>query len=108
MWAIPGALCPDLAAAGTACKGVLGGQGGIYILDEYRRGAIGNMPGGHTTDILVGIWQRLEEGDEKGARALFNSLLPLMNYERLYGVAVYKEILYRRGIIAHRVAHKNV
>ena len=97
----PRQISATLAAAGTACKGVLGGQGGIYILDEYRRGAVGNMPGGHTTDILVGIWQRLEESDEKGARALFNSLLPLMNYERLYGVAVYKEVLYRRGIIAH-------
>jgi dihydrodipicolinate synthase/N-acetylneuraminate lyase len=29
---------------------------------------------------------------------LFNQLLPLINYERLHGVAVYKEVLYRRGI----------
>ena len=27
-------------------------------------------------------------------------LLPLINYERMYGIAVYKETLLRRGIIA--------
>jgi hypothetical protein len=35
---------------------------------------------------------------------LFNQILPLINYERLYGVAVYKEVLYRRGIFATRVS----
>jgi len=40
---------------------------------------------------------------EAGARAFFNRLLPLINYERLHGVAVYKEILYRRGVITTRV-----
>ena len=30
-------------------------------------------------------------------------MLPLINYERQYGVGVYKELLYRRGIIATRV-----
>ncbi len=88
-----------LAAAGSACKGVLGGQGGIYLLDEHNRGVAGNMPGCHTTDVLTDIWDRLESGDQAGARSRFNRLLPLMMLERLYGVAVYKEVLYRRGII---------
>ncbi|MEC9207955.1 MAG: hypothetical protein VYE62_08325, partial [Pseudomonadota bacterium] len=52
-----------------------------------------------TTDILVDIWNQLEVGDEQGARTLFNQILPLMNYERLYGVAVYKYVLHRRGLI---------
>ena len=38
------------------------------------------------------------------ARALFNRLLPLLDYERLYGVAIYKEVLYRRGVFATTVA----
>lgn len=49
--------------------------------------------------MIVDIWNKLEGGDEEGARQLFNRLLPLMNYERLYGVAVYKLILHRRGLI---------
>ncbi len=95
----PRQISRTLAAAGEACRGVLGGQGGIYIIDEYHRGACGNMPGCHTTDVLVDIWNKLESDDEEGARQLFNRLLPLMNYERLYGVAVYKLVLHRRGLI---------
>ena len=92
-----------LAVAGDACKGVLGGKGGIFMLDEYRRGACGNMPGCHTTDVIASIWETLEADDEQKARQLFNRLLPLMNYERLYGIAVYKWILQRRGLIATTV-----
>ncbi len=96
----PRQVSRTLAVAGDACKGVLGGKGGIFLLDEFRRGACGNMPGCHTTDALAAIWAALEAGDEKGGRALFYRMLPLMNYERLYGIAVYKWILHRRGLIA--------
>ena len=88
-----------LAAAGDDCKGVFGGQAGQYLLDEFRRGSVGNMPACQTTDLLQPVWDMLEAGDEAGARARFNRVLPLINYERLYGVAVYKEVLYRRGVI---------
>jgi 4-hydroxy-tetrahydrodipicolinate synthase len=102
----PRQLGATVVAAGDACRGVFGGQGGMYLLDEYRRGAVGNMPACQTTDVQVAIWERLEAGDEAGARTLFNRLLPLINIERLYGVAVYKEVLYRRGVIASRAARQ--
>jgi dihydrodipicolinate synthase/N-acetylneuraminate lyase len=92
-----------LAAAGKDCKGVFGGQAGQYLLDEYRRGSIGNMPACQTTDLLQGVWDLLEAGDEAGARKRFNRVLPLINYERLYGVTLYKEVLYRRGVIPCRL-----
>jgi 4-hydroxy-tetrahydrodipicolinate synthase len=91
-----------IAAAGPHCKGVFGGQAGQYLLDEYRRGAVGNMPACQTTDLLQPVWDLLELGDEAGARARFNRVLPLINYERQYGVALYKEVLLRRGVIASR------
>ena len=95
----PRMISATLAAVGDACRGIFGGQGGIYLIDEFRRGAVGNMPGAHTTDILVDIWKRLEAEDLAGARSTFHRLLPLMVFERLYGVAIYKEVLQRRGII---------
>jgi dihydrodipicolinate synthase/N-acetylneuraminate lyase len=95
----PRQVSRTLKVAGEACKGVLGGKGGIYLLDEYRRGSCGNMPGCHTTDAIAAIWENLEAGDEAQARRLFYQILPLMNYERLYGIAVYKWILQRRGLI---------
>jgi 4-hydroxy-tetrahydrodipicolinate synthase len=100
----PRQISATLQAAGDACKGVFGGQGGIYLLDEYRRGAHGNMPACQATDVQVAIWDKLEAGDEAGARRIFNQLLPLINFERMHGVAVYKEVLYRRGIFKTRVS----
>jgi 4-hydroxy-tetrahydrodipicolinate synthase len=96
----PRQISATLKAVGEHCRGILGGQGGIYILDEFRRGAVGNMPGCHTTDALVDLWQLLEQGAVAEARARFNRLLPLFSFERLYGVGVYKEILRRRGVVA--------
>jgi 4-hydroxy-tetrahydrodipicolinate synthase len=93
-----------LAAAGEACKGVFGGQAGQYLLDEYRRGSCGNMPACQTTDLLQGVWDLLETGEFAAARVRFNRVLPLINYERLYGVALYKEVLYRRGVIDCRLS----
>jgi dihydrodipicolinate synthase/N-acetylneuraminate lyase len=96
-------LSATIAAAGPLCKGVFGGQGGLYLVDEYRRGSVGNMPACEIPDVQVVLWNTLEAGDLAGARAMFNKVLPLINYERQYGVGVYKELLYRRGVIATRV-----
>lgn len=100
----PRQISATIAAAGDACRGVFGGQGGIHLLDEYRRGACGNMPASQAADALVTIWKLLEAGDEPGARALYNRLLPLINFERMHGIASYKEVLYRRGVFATRVS----
>lgn len=90
-----------LEAAGDACLGVMGGIGGRYLLDEWRRGACGTMPACQVTDVHVAIWDRLEAGDEAGARVVFNRLLPLLNLEARHTLALYKEVLKRRGVIAH-------
>ncbi|MCX7011489.1 MAG: hypothetical protein NTW86_02790 [Candidatus Sumerlaeota bacterium] len=71
-----------------------------YLTEEYRRGAVGNMPACQATDVQTAIWKKLEEGDEAGAQQLFLRLLPLIVFEHLYGAVAYKEILYRRGVIA--------
>jgi dihydrodipicolinate synthase/N-acetylneuraminate lyase len=94
----PRAISRTLAAAGDACEGVFGGQGGVYMIDEWRRGAHGNMPACQSTEVHVAIWDKLVAGDEAGARQIFNQLLPLINFERMHGVATYKEVLKRRGI----------
>jgi len=96
----PQRISQVIAATGEACKGVMGGQGGVFILNEYPRGIVGSMPACHTVDVMVKLWDSLEAGVEVRARSIFNGLLPLINHERLYGVSIYKEVMYRRGIIA--------
>ncbi len=90
-----------LAAAGDTCDGVMGGMGGRYLLDEFRRGACGTMPAAQVPDIHAAVWDALEAGDNEGARDIFMRLLPLLNMESLFGVSLCKEVLRRRGVIAH-------
>src|SRR5439155_11817056 len=59
----------------------------------------GPMPACEIADVHVSLWERLEAGDLAGARALFNRMLPLLSYEAMLGVGVYKEVLRRRGIL---------
>jgi dihydrodipicolinate synthase/N-acetylneuraminate lyase len=56
------------------------------------------MPASQSVDLHTKIWQLLEANDETAARALFNRLLPLLNFERMHGVAVYKQVFKRRQI----------
>lgn len=86
--------------AGEHCLGVMGGKAGRYLLDEFRRGACGTMPACESTDVHAQIWNALDAGHEDAARQLFKELLPLLNYEAAFGTAVYKEVMYRRRIIA--------
>jgi dihydrodipicolinate synthase/N-acetylneuraminate lyase len=80
------------------CKGVFGGAGGRYLIEEYRRGSAGNMPGCHVTDVVVAFWTALENGNEARALHIYKEMAPLFFFEhQLPGC--YKEVLYRRGVI---------
>jgi len=87
-----------LAANDGSCEGVFGGVGGRYLIEEYRRGSSGNMPGCHVTDVVVAFWNALESGDEERAIHIYKEMAPLFFFEhQLPGC--YKEVLYRRGVI---------
>ena len=89
-----------IANAGEHCKGIMGGKAGRYLFDEVRRGACGTMPACESADVHSQVWNLIDRGDLNEARALFNDLLPLLNIEAAFGTAIYKEVLYRRRIIA--------
>ncbi|MGD2174519.1 MAG: dihydrodipicolinate synthase family protein [Candidatus Brocadiaceae bacterium] len=81
-----------------SCRGVFGGVGGRYLIEEHRRGSAGNMPGCHVTDVVVALWNALEAGDEQRALYIYKEMAPLFFFEyQLPGC--YKEVLYRRGVI---------
>ena len=89
-----------VAHAGEHCRGIMGGKAGRYLFDEVRRGACGTMPACESADVHSQVWNLIDAGDLSGARELFNDLLPLLNIEAAFGTAIYKEVLYRRRIIA--------
>jgi 4-hydroxy-tetrahydrodipicolinate synthase len=79
-------------------KGFFGGSGGRYLIEEYRRGVDGNMPGCHVTDVMVALWNALESGSECEALRIYKEMAPLFFFEaQIEGV--YKEVLFRRGVI---------
>ncbi|MFO7917348.1 MAG: dihydrodipicolinate synthase family protein [Anaerolineae bacterium] len=80
-------------------KGVFGGSGGRYLLLEHPRGSAGQMPGCHVTDVVVRLWNALEEGDREEAKRVYGLLAPLYAIEIQCRGAIYKEVLRRRGVI---------
>jgi len=93
------AISAEIARCGEQLRGVMGGIAGRYLLDEYQRGACGTMPACEVADVHVQVWEALEAGDDRHARDVMDRLLPLLNYEAMYGAVVYKEVLRRRGVI---------
>ena len=81
-----------------SCKGVFGGSGGRYLIEEHRRGSAGNMPGCHVTDVVVALWNALEAKDSARAMHIYKEMGPLFFFEHQLSGS-YKEVLKRRGVI---------
>jgi len=91
------AAMPDVA--------VLGGLGGIMLLEELRHGASGTMTGVGIPEVLVEIVGRHLSGDAEGATEAFYRYCPLIRFESQepLAIAIRKEVYKRRGAI--RSAH---
>ena len=89
-----------LAARHSRLRGVFGGAGGRYITDELARGACGTMPACELSDLHAALFRAHRAGDAAGARRLFDRMLPLLNFQAVFRMAMTKEVLRRRGIIA--------
>ncbi|RDJ20632.1 dihydrodipicolinate synthase family protein [Bosea caraganae] len=88
-----------LAVAGGPVE-MLGGKSCRFMVDEYRRGACGNMPASELPEMQVKLWDLLEAGDHDVAHDLHAALLPFLTFEIGYGAHMFKSVLQRRGIIA--------
>jgi 4-hydroxy-tetrahydrodipicolinate synthase len=95
---------PRVGAAIAALEGaatVLGGRGGLYYLNELKRGASGTMTGFAFPEALVDIWRHWQSGDTDSAEAVYYRYLPLLVFEAQpsIGLAIRKETLRRRDMI---------
>lgn len=87
-------------ASDAQLKGVFGGAGGRFVLDEYARGAAGTMPSCEYVEIHVRIWDLVQQDKWGEARAVFERILPLLNMAAIFRQSVVKEVLFRRGLIS--------
>ncbi len=94
-------ITQTLASAPETLRGVFGGAGGRYLTDELARGAAGTMPACELAEMHVAMLAAHRAGNRAHVRHLYNRMLPLLNFQAVFRMAMTKETLRRRGIIAH-------
>ena len=82
---------------------IFGGLGGMFLLEELRRGAAGTMTGFAFSEVLIAVERAHHRGDDSAAARIFDRYLPLIRYENqpLINLTLRKFILHLRGVIAH-------
>jgi 4-hydroxy-tetrahydrodipicolinate synthase len=91
-----------LAAAGETKVAILGGLGGVFLLEELLAGAAGVMTGFAYPEVLVKVFSLYRAGQIDQAADLFYRFVPLMRFEFQEGIgmAIRKEVFRRRGVLA--------
>ncbi len=95
-----GPVISGLHAATQGRARIFDGSGGQVLVESYRRGLAGTMPGSDIVDAIVALWRALENGDEARVMAIY----PLVAALLLPGsgldgyLAIEKHLLFRRGI----------
>lgn len=80
---------------------IMGGLGGVYLLEELIAGAAGAMTGFAYPEMLVEIVKHFKAGEVDRAANEFYRYVPLMRFEFQEGIgmAIRKEVLRRRGAL---------
>ncbi len=80
------------------------GSGGILLIDSFRRGIAGTMPGMEFLDGIVPLWQALQRGDDDTAYRLYFPICALVALQLQAGLdgflAIEKYVLHRRCLFA--------
>lgn len=81
------------------------GTGGISLVDSYRRGITGTIPGADLIRAIVPLWESLESGDLEKASRIHGPLSSLISIQTsLDGfLAVEKHLLVRQGIFKNEI-----
>jgi len=98
---------PNLSALRDRTDGrarVFEGSGGILLVDSYRRGIVGTMPGVDLLDGIVALWNALQAGDDEAIYPLYFPICAIVALQMQAGLdgflAIEKYILHRRGLFA--------
>ncbi len=91
-----------LAAAGETKVAILGGLGGVFLIEELLAGAAGVMTGFAYPEVLVKVVTLYRAGKIDEASDVFYRFVPLMRFEFQEGIgmAIRKEVFRRRGALA--------
>ncbi len=85
------------------------GSGGILLVDAYRRGIAGTIPGVDLLDGVVALWRALQAGDEARTYALYLPICALVALQLQGGldgfIVAERHLMLRRGIFP-RLQHR--
>lgn len=96
---------PILSALRDATEGrarIFEGSGGILLIDSYRRGIAGTMPGMDLLDGIIALWKALERRDDATAYRIWFPICGLVTLQLQAGLdgflAIEKYLLNRRQL----------
>lgn len=96
---------PNLSALRDATAGkakIYEGSGGFLLIDSYRRGITGTMPGVDLLDGIVALWKALKRGDEAAAYAIYYPICAIVVLQLQAGLdgflAIEKYLMVKRGL----------
>ena len=94
----------DLRDASDGRARMFDGSGGQLLIDAWRRGVCGTMPGVDLLDGVAGMWNALQCGDEKRAYQIYYPVCALVALQMQAGLdgflAIEKHIMVQRGLFA--------
>ena len=98
---------PRMAETAALAKGtglvLFGGAGGAFVIEEFRRGSVGTMPGSTLPDVFVKVWNLWNEGKDREAEQYFgrySSLIRTLGQGQGLSNWIYKYVMIKRGVFA--------
>ncbi|MEX2175632.1 MAG: dihydrodipicolinate synthase family protein [Pirellulaceae bacterium] len=98
---------PNLSALRDATGGkarIFEGSGGILLIDSFRRGIAGTMPGVEMLAGIVALWRAMARGDDEAAYRLYYPICAIVALQMQAGLdgflAIEKHLLVRQGLFA--------
>ena len=90
-----------LEATGGEAK-VYEGTGGLALVDSFKRGIVGTMPGPDISWALVALWNALVDGDDDRVDEIQAPLCAIVSVQNSLDsfVAVQKHLLHRQGVLS--------
>ncbi|MCA9216961.1 MAG: dihydrodipicolinate synthase family protein [Planctomycetales bacterium] len=98
---------PKMSALRDATNGaarIFEGSGGNLLIDSYRRGIAGTIPGMEFLDGVITAWRALQSGDDETAYRVYFPLCALVALQLQAGLdgflAIEKYVLHKRGLFS--------
>lgn len=98
---------PNLSALRDATAGearIYEGSGGVCLVDSFRRGIAGTMPGMEFLRGIVALWKALHRKDDAAIYRLYFPICALVSLQLQAGLdgflAVEKYVLHKQGVFA--------